>query len=114
MFYIMVGYHYEPKRKVTISDIIAEEGGDVTIYVAEREVSYDRSAPIFLISHGNSAQDPNVLGWKNYTQDTGMGHKNKNKVLRIINAVYVNKDGIIAYKANNEGIGEKRSIWVCK
>lgn len=111
MLVIMCAYHY-PKKRVSIEDIIAEEKGDVTIIAARREVSWDKETPLFIITSG---KDEVALGTHRYTQDTGMGYTNKNKLITVENVIYVNKDGIIAHKLNNVGMdGEKRSPWVFK
>jgi hypothetical protein len=112
MWYIMRGYHYDVK-KASIAELIEEERGNFSIIVCERETSAGKMSPIFLISHGDCMDTK--LGSTQYTQDTGNGYKNKGWMMTIQNVIYVNEDGIIANKLNNEGMdGAKRSPWVCK
>jgi hypothetical protein len=113
MIYIMRGYHYD-KAKVTIEDIIAEERRDFSIVVGQREVGYNKFVPVFVVSSGDCV--PAAPYRTEYTQDTGLGYKNKGKEFIIENVIYVNKDGVIAKKVNSVGMTptEKRSPWVFK
>jgi hypothetical protein len=112
MLYIMVAHHYDKKLN-SVADIMEEEGGqfDYTIVVGQREFGYKRYVPCFVISGG----DMNLgLGHTQYTQDTGLGYKNKGNTFIVENTIYV-KDGIISLKQNNIGLDDgRRSTWVFK
>jgi hypothetical protein len=106
--------HLTPTSRPSIKAIINSghfKDDEFTIYVCERETTFGKTSKLFLTSSGIDETTEN--GVQRYTQDTGLGHKNKNKELTIQNVIHV-KNGRIVKSTSNAGMSECRSIWVCK
>jgi acid phosphatase class B len=101
--------HITGKKKSTIQEIIdVNQRGDLVIYVADRETTIDKVSKLFITSYGSSMSEPTT-----YTEDTGHGHRNKNKGLWVCNTIWIS-DGKIVSQSNSIGFDEKRPLWVCK
>lgn len=94
----------------------AEEWTNSTILVARRETGYDKFSSLFISGYGQGYEEEIALGDEVkslYTQDTGMGHSNKNKTLIIENVIRV-VNGKVVDSGNGIGVNEKRRVWVMK
>lgn len=110
MNYIMFASHLD-KKKISVESIIEAEQSPMTIIVAKRETGWNKFSPLFIVSgEGTTMQ----LGSHEYTQDTGLGHKNKGKQLIVENVIKVDRSGVITKTINSIGLTEKRSPWVFK
>lgn len=112
-FYIMNADCLFDGKAATIEDTIGM-WEDETILVAQRERGYNRYSRIFVSgsdceeSYGVKAGDH-----ASYTQDTGMGYRNRDKHLKIENTILI-QGGKIVHKDNDIGLNEKRRVWVMK
>jgi hypothetical protein len=100
--------------KVTLERVMMEMGDSEsinTILVCRREKGIGEWKPIFVSGAGKGYATEQSAA--SYTEDTGMGHRNKGKDLQIDNVItYMN--GHIVSKLNDIGVDEKRSCWVMK
>ena len=113
-FYIMNAKCLFDEDKTNAEGVKAVWGDNQTILVCRRHVSGDRTQKIFVSGSGlgyipEGTEFP-IQAY--YTEDTGMGHRNKDKSLIIDNVIDVDK-GIMKPR-NTTGVTEERFAWTMK
>lgn len=115
MFYIMnaTGRNHLFTKAMTPLDGANEAwpGEKHTVFVARRYYG-NKHSDIHIYGYGTGYKEETV-GEICYTQDTGMGYRNRGERLLIQNIIRID-NGEIIDKGNGIGLNEKRRIWVMK